>query len=303
MVDIFDVDIAGNPLDGTPGAFSATVTAVGTIQSVLAGDTLNIVSFSEVPDATTYTIYWKTSAGVTTADNQITGVTSPYSHTSLSNGTTYYYVYTATVAGIESGISNELSGTPSNGLDQTLYATYSNDITTTAFGTWSGHSIGPQDVNFRAVVTFNISTIPVGASITSLQFTTTSYWVSANGSDTYYIGPYNGDGSGVPATDGFATAYTRADCSADYYLSGDTSYRSTGTQTVSLGAQAITDLLAIRSGGGTTFTIAMRQATETGTYHYATFEGRTAGNDAPKLLVNSTAPSVLLYPVLFCLRT
>ena len=112
MVDIFDVDIAGNTPDGTPGALSATVTAVGTIQSVLAGDTLNRVYFSSVADATTYTIYWKTSAGVTLADTQITGVTSPHSHTGLSNGTTYYYAYTATVAGIESALSNELSGTP-----------------------------------------------------------------------------------------------------------------------------------------------------------------------------------------------
>ena len=113
MVDIFDVDLAGNPLDGTLGALAASVTATGTIQSVLAGDTLNRIYFSLVTDATTYTIYWKTSAGVTTADNQITGVTSsPYTHSSLSNGTTYYYAYTATVGGIESALSNELSGTP-----------------------------------------------------------------------------------------------------------------------------------------------------------------------------------------------
>ena len=113
MVDWVDID--GNTIGSgavDPGAIQSTPTAVGTIQSVLAGDTLNRVYFSSVTDATTYTIYWKTSAGVTTADSQITGVSSPYTHSSLSNGTTYYYAYTATVAGIESALSNELSGTP-----------------------------------------------------------------------------------------------------------------------------------------------------------------------------------------------
>lgn len=42
--------------------------------------------------ATSYTLYWNTVGGVTTADAQITGLTAPsYNHTGRTNGVTYYY--------------------------------------------------------------------------------------------------------------------------------------------------------------------------------------------------------------------
>lgn len=304
MVDIFDVDREGNALDGTPGSLSATVGGIGTIISVSDADTKNVITFSSITDATSYTLYWATHSNVTPTDNSITGVTSPYEHTGLSNGTTYYYRYIGIIAGEETGLSNELSGTPDappTGYP-VLYASGSNDITTTAFGTWSGHSVGPQDVNFRAYITFDVSDIVAGASIDSIQLELTSYWAGSNESDAYYIGPYNGDGAGSPVSDGYATAYTRADCSSDYYLESDTTLRATGTHTFSLGAQAITDLLAIRAASGTTFTVVLRQLNETGTNHYATFEGWTAGNDAPKLRINNVTPTPNVFKVLYALR-
>lgn len=61
-----------------------------------------------------YNIYWDYFPGVTTADNQILNVTSPYDHTGLTPGVTIYYVATAydTDTALESAISNELSATP-----------------------------------------------------------------------------------------------------------------------------------------------------------------------------------------------
>ena len=55
-----------------------------------------IVLWDPVPGTTSYNIYWSTSPGVTRATGTpITGVTSPYVHTSLVRGVTYYYIVTA----------------------------------------------------------------------------------------------------------------------------------------------------------------------------------------------------------------
>ena len=96
----------------TPGAFEAEATGTPTITSVVAGDAQNTISVSAVGGASSYNLYWKTSSGVTTSDTKITGITSPHVHSSLSNGTEYFYVATAVVDSVETSISNELSGTP-----------------------------------------------------------------------------------------------------------------------------------------------------------------------------------------------
>lgn len=165
-------------------------------------------------------------------------------------------------------------------------ATWSNDARSDGvFGDWTGHSIGPQSLNFRTVVTFDISNIAVGEQLESAWIITTTNWVYGNAADSYYLGPYNGDGAANPQTDGAALAYTRADCSADYYVSGDEQHRTINTHIIQLSAQAITDILAIRAAAGTLYTLALRQAVETGTQHYSTIEGWTMGAQAPKLRI------------------
>jgi len=73
------------------------------------------ISWSEVSEATSYNIYWATTAGVTkTNGTKITNVTSPYIHTGLTNGTTYYYVVTTVYDTGESAESAEVSATPFN---------------------------------------------------------------------------------------------------------------------------------------------------------------------------------------------
>jgi len=82
--------------------------------AVTAGDGQITLSWSSVSSAASYNIYWGNAAGVTTATGtKIAGLTaSPYPHTSLSNGTIYYYVVTAVNSAGESATSAEISATP-----------------------------------------------------------------------------------------------------------------------------------------------------------------------------------------------
>lgn len=81
--------------------------------AVSGGDSQVTVSWSAVTDATSYNIYYGTTADVSTAsDTQIVGVTSSHVITGLTNGTAYYVVVTAVNAVGESVVSSEKSATP-----------------------------------------------------------------------------------------------------------------------------------------------------------------------------------------------
>lgn len=77
------------------------------------GDTTATLIWSPVPGAVSYNLYWSNSPDATPARaNKLSGVTSPYVHTGLSNHVAYYYVYTAVTAAGESAPSNEVKVTP-----------------------------------------------------------------------------------------------------------------------------------------------------------------------------------------------
>ncbi|MEW6332996.1 MAG: GDSL-type esterase/lipase family protein [Thermodesulfobacteriota bacterium] len=85
-------------------------------QNVLlaAGNTQVSLVWTEAVGATSYNIYWSTAAGVRkNTGSKISNVTSIYYHTGLTNGTTMYYVVTATNQYGESSESKEVSATPS----------------------------------------------------------------------------------------------------------------------------------------------------------------------------------------------
>jgi lysophospholipase L1-like esterase/fibronectin type 3 domain-containing protein len=72
------------------------------------------LSWVNASGATTYNIYWSTTAGaLKTTGTKISAVTSPYYQTGLNNGTTYYYVVTAANQYGESAESSEVSASPS----------------------------------------------------------------------------------------------------------------------------------------------------------------------------------------------
>ncbi|MHB8123207.1 MAG: fibronectin type III domain-containing protein [Desulfuromonadaceae bacterium] len=71
-----------------------------------------IMAWDPVVGATSYNLYWSTVPGVTPANGtKISGVSTPYTHTGLAAGTTYYYVVTAVDSSSESLASSPASGT------------------------------------------------------------------------------------------------------------------------------------------------------------------------------------------------
>ena len=71
------------------------------------------INWDNVAGATSYNIYYSTTAGVSTVTaSRFTGVSSPYVATGLNNGTPYYFVVTAVNAAGEGPVSSEISATP-----------------------------------------------------------------------------------------------------------------------------------------------------------------------------------------------
>jgi len=109
--DLYESDEANNdravPISlTTPDLTPADVMAT-------PGNAQVTISWTAVTGATSYNIYYATVPGVTKLTGiKIADVTSPYTHTGLTNGTTYYYVVIAVNTGVESAESGQVSAMP-----------------------------------------------------------------------------------------------------------------------------------------------------------------------------------------------
>ena len=94
--------------------------AVPVLDSVVAADGQNTVSWHVAGGVGTYNLYWSTGGAYT----KIATVTSPYVHRGLQNGLAVSYYATVTYLGVESLPSNVIVGTP-------VFAAFTVQVTTT----------------------------------------------------------------------------------------------------------------------------------------------------------------------------
>ena len=94
------------------------------------------VDWTAVSGASSYTVYWGTSTGISSSSTAITGITDDnYTHTGIDNGTTYYYKVAAVDSSGTGSLSSEVSATP-RGVKTVAEACTSVSLTETASGEW-----------------------------------------------------------------------------------------------------------------------------------------------------------------------
>lgn len=94
------------------GTTNPTVPTAPTNVVATGGSGQVTLSWNAVSGATGYNVYWSQTAGVTpVTGTKIAGAASPYVHTNLAAGTTYYYVVTAFNGAGESAASGQVSAT------------------------------------------------------------------------------------------------------------------------------------------------------------------------------------------------
>lgn len=140
-------EVSATPLAVAPGAPSGV--------SAAAGDGQVTVTWSPAAGASTYNLYWSTAPGVTKATGtKLAAVSSPYTHTGLTNSTAYYYVVTAENPAGEGPESAQVSATPQVFLKSIAVTPETQTIATggtqqfTAMGTYSDGSM--QDLTTSA---------------------------------------------------------------------------------------------------------------------------------------------------------
>jgi fibronectin type 3 domain-containing protein len=105
--------------EGMPSAQASATTnaplpplpAAPTGVAAMGGVNQASISWADVTGATSYNIYWSTSSGAGVNGTRISGAASPYLHSGLTAGATYYYVVTALNAAGESQPSVQVSAT------------------------------------------------------------------------------------------------------------------------------------------------------------------------------------------------
>lgn len=101
-------------VSNSPTAPSSQVSTSAPVSlTATGGDGEITLTWSSVPEADGYTLYWDTDGDVSPATGEpIRRVTSPYVHRGLSNGQSYSYIVTATADGVESPGSGETQSAP-----------------------------------------------------------------------------------------------------------------------------------------------------------------------------------------------
>lgn len=189
LTDSTTDSIASNSTITTAATTAATTVASGTTApsaptgvSATAGNGQVTISWSDVTGATSYNLYMASQSGVTksnysskTGGMAHTGVTSPYTLTGLTNGTTYYFVATAVNSAGESSESSEVSAAP---------AAPNNNPTIS-----SGPTVAPSNIVTSGTATVSVTASDADGDTLSYSWAASSGTISGTGSSVTYAAP------------------------------------------------------------------------------------------------------------------
>ncbi|MGA7595166.1 MAG: hypothetical protein WCA64_08215 [Gallionella sp.] len=126
--------------------------------SAVAGSGEVTLGWNSVAGATSYNLYWSTTADLTVSTGtRIAAVGNPYLHTGLTDNVTYYYLVTAVIGGLESPPSAMVFATPGWKTEFVAPTTVSTDMTTTSIAADSTSGIHVHDAYNQCT---HYSTIP-----------------------------------------------------------------------------------------------------------------------------------------------
>ncbi|MEK6684664.1 MAG: FG-GAP-like repeat-containing protein, partial [Nitrospirota bacterium] len=179
-------------------AFGVAVPSTPTGLSASASSGQVTLTWNPVSGATSYILYMASVSGVTKSNYSTladgmthTGVTSPYIHTGLTNGKTYYFVLTASNTGGESAESSQVSATP---------------LLSAAFGTATNYATGTNplsvaigDVNADskpdlAVANYGSDTVSILLGTGAGSFGAATSFTAGVGPGAVAIGEFNANG-------------------------------------------------------------------------------------------------------------
>nr|WP_246027810.1 MULTISPECIES: glycoside hydrolase family 6 protein [Paenibacillus] len=279
-----------NPNNPTVPAAPASLTAT-------AGNGQVSLTWSASTGATSYNVKRATTAGgpYTTI---ATGVTATsYTNTSLTNGTTYYYVVSAVNSAGESTNSTQASATPQAGVTApaapaSLTATAGNGQVSL---TWSA-STGATSYNVKRATTAGGPYTTIATGVTATSYTNTSL---TNGTTYYYVvSAVNSAGESANSTQASATPQAAVSVPA-----APTSLTATAgdaqvslTWSASAGATSYNVKRATTAGGPYTTVatgVSGTSYTNTGltngtTYYYVVSAVNSAGESANSAAVSAT---------------
>jgi len=203
LISCFSFAIISCAIDTEEEHTTTTTTTLSAPSGLTATGTAGQVSldWSAVTSASSYTVYWGNSTGVSSSSTAITSVsTDNYTHSSLDNGSTYYYKVAALDSAFMVGaLSSEVSAaTPLPAPDNLSVSGANNTITLT----WNSVSGATSYTLFWDNVSGIDSSDTAITSITNDNYTHSNM---DNGSTYYYkVAAVNSSGTGTLSSVGSA---------------------------------------------------------------------------------------------------
>ena len=197
----------------------STLTAPDNLSASGANNTVTI-SWNSVSDATSYTLYWDNVSGIDNNDTAITSITNDnYTHSSLDNGSTYYYK----VASVNSCGAGDLSSTASAVLSSAIQGSETNEGHTYALTTstmnWQAAADAAAAVGgYLTVLNTKAENVWLYEKFGSYGGTNRDLWIGSKDNVTegtwyWYTGTTSGDGG---ITDNISSGATWPDGSSKW---------------------------------------------------------------------------------------